>query len=262
MIQINDYFEKCITSTNFKFFNNKSPLYMNVFVQAVHANTNTRISFPKLCQPLRKTNQRQKKLSHVATNIWNSLPDSLKSTKGLNTYKHRLKKHFLVEATSDWFYLFFNYYLLFLSLLLFYHVIIIIIIIIITISTNIVITNIANITHIVITKINITTITVIITLTNYYNYYHYFHYLCYYYQCFHIIIIIMSTLNVFSESAFFKKLENVVIFFKGTTMDIKPHSFLMLSLPSHLMILFIKSFSSCFFHIPESIYCIYIFVDQ
>ena len=93
MIQINDYFEKCITSTNFKFFNNKSPLYMNVFVQAVHPNTNTRISFPKLCQPLRKTNQRQKKLSHVATNIWNSLPDSLKSTKGLNTYKNTGSKN-------------------------------------------------------------------------------------------------------------------------------------------------------------------------
>ena len=66
----NNRFEQYISSTTFKFFNNRSPAYMNdVFKPAGHRITNTRASFLKLIQPLRNTNYRQKTLSYLAPNI-------------------------------------------------------------------------------------------------------------------------------------------------------------------------------------------------
>ena len=101
-LPINDRFEQCISSTTFKFFNNRSPSYMNdVFKPAGHPITNTRASFLKLIQPLRNTNYGQKTLSYLAPNIWNSLPVSLKATEGLNTYKHKMKKHFLNRMKNN-----------------------------------------------------------------------------------------------------------------------------------------------------------------
>ena len=67
----------------------------DVFKQTGHPSNNTRASLLKLDHPLRKTNHGQNTLSYIAPNIWYSLPDSLKATKGLNTYKRKVKKHFL-----------------------------------------------------------------------------------------------------------------------------------------------------------------------
>ena len=101
-LPINDRFEQCISSTTFKFFNKRSPAYMNdVFKPAGHPNTNTRASFIKLIQPLRNTNYGQKTLSYLAANTWNSLPVSLKATDGLNTYKDKIKKHFLNKIKNN-----------------------------------------------------------------------------------------------------------------------------------------------------------------
>ena len=63
--------------------NASAPAYINdVFKQDGYPNINTQLSFCKLNQPsLWKTNHRKKKLSHIALNIWNKLPDSLKATK-------------------------------------------------------------------------------------------------------------------------------------------------------------------------------------
>ena len=101
-LPINDCFEQCISSTTFKFFNNSSPEYINdVFIPAGHPITNTTASFLKLIQPLRNTNYGQKTLSYLAPNICNSLPVSLKATEGLNTYKHKMKKHFLNRMKNN-----------------------------------------------------------------------------------------------------------------------------------------------------------------
>ena len=54
----------------------------------------TRTYLFKLNQSLRKTNHGQKSLSYVARGIWNKLPDFLKTTDNVNTYKHKSKKHF------------------------------------------------------------------------------------------------------------------------------------------------------------------------
>ena len=57
-LPINGRFERCISSTTFKFFNNRSPAYMNdVFELAGHPITNTTASFFKLiCEKLRTKN--------------------------------------------------------------------------------------------------------------------------------------------------------------------------------------------------------------
>ena len=56
-LHINDRFGQCISSTTFRFFDNRSPAYMNdVFKPAGHPITNTRASFLKLIQTLRSTN--------------------------------------------------------------------------------------------------------------------------------------------------------------------------------------------------------------
>ena len=55
-LPINDRFEQCISSTTFKFFNDRSP----AFKPTGHPITNTRVSFPKLVQPLRNPNYGQK----------------------------------------------------------------------------------------------------------------------------------------------------------------------------------------------------------
>ena len=74
---------------------------MNVFKPAGHRNTNTRASFLKLNQPLRNTNLGQKAHFYVAPYIWNSLPVSFKATKDINTYKHRITKHFLDRMKNN-----------------------------------------------------------------------------------------------------------------------------------------------------------------
>ena len=73
----------------------------DVFKPAGHPITNTRASFLKLIEPLRKTNCGQKTLSYLAPNIWNSIPVYLKATEGLNTYKHKMKKHFLNRIKNN-----------------------------------------------------------------------------------------------------------------------------------------------------------------
>ena len=50
-------------------------------------NTTTRASFRKFNSPLRKPNHVQKSIYYIAPIIWNNLPNSLKTTKNINTYK-------------------------------------------------------------------------------------------------------------------------------------------------------------------------------
>ena len=118
---------------SFKFCNNTSPPYINdKFKPAGQLNATTRASLLKLNQPLRRTNHGQN-ISHIASIIWNNLPNSLKTTDNLNNYKHRVKEHFfhrirndennIYIATFNFFILMHNHFsflLLLLSLLLHY----------------------------------------------------------------------------------------------------------------------------------------------
>ena len=73
----------------------------DVFEPAGHRITNTRASFLRLIQPLRNTNYGQITLFYLAPNIWNSLPVSLKPTESLNTYKQKMKEHFLNRMKNN-----------------------------------------------------------------------------------------------------------------------------------------------------------------
>ena len=59
-----------------------------------HVITTTKATLLRLNQPLRRTYHRQKNISYIAPIIWNNLPNSLKTTDNLNTYKHRVEEHF------------------------------------------------------------------------------------------------------------------------------------------------------------------------
>ena len=80
---------------SFKFCNNTGPPYMNdLFKLAGQPNIATRASLLNLNQPLQRTNHGHNNISYIAPIIWNNLPNSLKTTDNLNTYKHRVKEHF------------------------------------------------------------------------------------------------------------------------------------------------------------------------
>ena len=92
---VNDRFKQIISSISFKFCKNTSPPCMNdVFKPAGQPSTTTRASLLELNQLLRRTNHGQNNISNIAPIIWNNLPNSLKITDNLKTYKYRLKDHF------------------------------------------------------------------------------------------------------------------------------------------------------------------------
>ena len=62
----------------------------DIFESAGMARNNTRNSFLRLKQPFRKTNQGQNCLSYVGPSIWNKLPQKVKQTENLNTFKHNV----------------------------------------------------------------------------------------------------------------------------------------------------------------------------
>ena len=91
-LPVNDRFKQIISSSrSFKFCNNTSPPYMNdVFKLAGQPNTTTKAS-----------NHGQNNISCIAPIIWNNLPNFLKTTDNLNTYKHRLKEHICHQIRNE-----------------------------------------------------------------------------------------------------------------------------------------------------------------
>lgn len=79
----------------FKFYNKKCPNYMNELYIVDQNNINTRSSYLKLSPTSRKTTQGQRSLSYVAPSVWNKLPQKIKETQNLNTFKHNIKTHYL-----------------------------------------------------------------------------------------------------------------------------------------------------------------------
>ena len=65
-----------------------------VFEFASEGNVSLKNNFSKLKRPFRNTNTSQKALSFTGHSFWNQIPETLKKTDKLNTFKHNLKKHF------------------------------------------------------------------------------------------------------------------------------------------------------------------------
>ena len=72
-----------------------------VFEFASEDNVSLKNNFLKLKRPFRNTNTGQKALSFTGHSFWNQIPETLKKTDNLNTFKHNLKKHFFNQMT--WF---------------------------------------------------------------------------------------------------------------------------------------------------------------
>ena len=96
----NQRFKQCVTSAVFNFFQSKCPAYMNeVFRPAENIRINTRNGFLKL-KHFRKTSIRHNGLSYIGPAIWNRIPEILKKTKNLNTFKHKMKHCYLNDLSN------------------------------------------------------------------------------------------------------------------------------------------------------------------
>ena len=88
--------DRCINTITFKFFNNTCPYYLKeIFEFAPHCKIGTRNKFAKLKILFRKTNMGQKAISFVGPSLWNNLPELIKKTDNLNTFKHSVKNYCL-----------------------------------------------------------------------------------------------------------------------------------------------------------------------
>ena len=100
-LPINQRFQQRVTSTVFKFVQDKCPASMNeVFRPAGNMRINTRNSFLKLNHPFRKTSTGQKSLSYIGRAIWNRIPEIIKKTRYLNTFKHKMKHCYLNDLSK------------------------------------------------------------------------------------------------------------------------------------------------------------------
>ena len=61
---------------------------------------NTRNGFLKLNHPFRKTSTEQKGLSYIGPAIWNKIPEIIKKTRNLNTFKHKMKHYYLNDLSN------------------------------------------------------------------------------------------------------------------------------------------------------------------
>ena len=101
-LPINQQFKQCGTFTVFKFVQNKCPAYMNeVFRSTEKVRINTGNSYLKLSHPFRNTSTGQNDLSYVfGPAICNRIPEILKKTKHLNTFKHKMKHYYLNDLSN------------------------------------------------------------------------------------------------------------------------------------------------------------------
>ena len=91
-----DRYRQSLCSLVFNSLLGKCPLYISEIFDVVQQdNRNTRFSYLRLRQPFRKTNMGQKSLSYTCPGEWNKLSANLKKCQNLNTFKHKLKNHFL-----------------------------------------------------------------------------------------------------------------------------------------------------------------------
>ena len=88
-------FRQCVISIVFKFIKGNCPFYLNeVFELVFEGNINLRNNFLKLKRTFRNENSGQKSLSFIVPSFWNQMPETLKKSDNLNTFKHNLKRHF------------------------------------------------------------------------------------------------------------------------------------------------------------------------
>ena len=100
-LSIKERLNQCISSTVFKYFDTQYPSYLNkVSAKIPEYGLSLRNSYHKLKQPFCKTSISQNVLSFIDPALWHKIPDEIKRTTNLNTFKHNLKKHYLKGKSS------------------------------------------------------------------------------------------------------------------------------------------------------------------
>ena len=97
-LKVDERFAQSVLAIVFSLFDSHCPDYMKeMFSPADQLGPETRHSYKKLKIPSRKTNAGLSALSYIGPSTWNKFPTILKVSKNLNTFKHEVKKHFLLE---------------------------------------------------------------------------------------------------------------------------------------------------------------------
>ena len=87
-------FEQSACVGIFNFFAGAAPLYVSEMFLPIQQSHITRRSQNKLWIPNQKTNRGLGNISYVGPRLWNSLPNSLKSSENVNKFKHKSKESF------------------------------------------------------------------------------------------------------------------------------------------------------------------------
>ena len=95
-LPIDQRFKQCVSTSIFKFFSEMCLQYLNEIYRTNQNNTATTNSSLKLFQPLRTKALSQECLSYLGPFTWNCLPDGVKLPNNVNTFKHKVKKTFLI----------------------------------------------------------------------------------------------------------------------------------------------------------------------
>ena len=94
-LPIEDRFDQCVSTHVYKFFHKRCPSYIaEVFNPSEGNCITTRSSYLKLIQPFRRTNLGQRSLSYQGPSIWNKIPDNVKQSCSVNSFKHNLKRYY------------------------------------------------------------------------------------------------------------------------------------------------------------------------
>ena len=97
-------FLQWVLSSIYKFFNSESPDYFNeIYFPAEPSNINTRSSFQRRKQPLRKLNKGLNSESLSAPSLWNKLPVEIKRSGSINSFKHNVKNYYRTKNGAYWF---------------------------------------------------------------------------------------------------------------------------------------------------------------
>ena len=96
---INDRFSQCVFHLSiYNFFDSESPEYFNeIHFLAEPNKINTRSSFQRLKQPLRKYSKGLSSASYSGPSLWNKLLIEIKRSGSTNSFKHKVKNYHLTK---------------------------------------------------------------------------------------------------------------------------------------------------------------------
>ena len=75
----------------------KADYFDEIYFHDEPSNINTRLSFKRLKQPLRKSNKGLDSASYSVPSLWNKLPVEIKRSGSINSFKHNVKNYYLTK---------------------------------------------------------------------------------------------------------------------------------------------------------------------